>query len=279
MEILRTPAALRAWRTGLEGQVGLVPTMGYLHDGHMSLVARCVEENDVATASLFVNPTQFGKGEDFGTYPRDEARDFEMFESAGIVAVYAPSVEAMYPGGFGTTVQPGAVAEPLEGASRPGHFVGVTTVVAKLFNGVQPHRAYFGKKDAQQLRVIRAMVRDLDMAVEIIGCPIVREPDGLAMSSRNVYLTPEERKAAPVVYRALTAAQDAYLTGEHESARLRELFRRAIAGEPLAELDYVSIADDVTLAEVNVKIERRAVLSTAVRFGRTRLIDNVELGI
>ena len=259
--------------------MGLVPTMGYLHDGHMSLVARCVEENDVATASLFVNPTQFGKGEDFGTYPRDEVRDFEMFESAGIVAVYAPSVEAMYPGGFGTTVQPGAVAEPLEGASRPGHFVGVTTVVAKLFNGVQPHRAYFGKKDAQQLRVIRAMVRDLDMAVEIIGCPIVREPDGLAMSSRNVYLTPEERKAAPVVYRALTAAQDAYLTGEHESARLRELFRRAIAGEPLAELDYVSIADDVTLAEVNVKIERRAVLSTAVRFGRTRLIDNVELGI
>lgn len=279
MEILRTPAALRAWRTGLEGQVGLVPTMGYLHDGHMSLVARCVEENDVATASLFVNPTQFGKGEDFGTYPRDEARDFEMFESAGIVAVYAPSVDAMYPSGFGTTVQPGAVAEPLEGASRPGHFVGVTTVVAKLFNGVQPHRAYFGKKDAQQLRVIRAMVRDLDMAVEIIGCPIVREPDGLAMSSRNVYLTPEERKAAPVVYRALTAARDAYLTGEHESERLRELFRIAIAGEPLAELDYVSIADDVTLAEVVGKIERRAVLSTAVRFGRTRLIDNVELGI
>ncbi|MEZ4494335.1 MAG: pantoate--beta-alanine ligase [Dehalococcoidia bacterium] len=277
--MLRTPAALRAWRTGLEGQVGLVPTMGYLHDGHMSLVARCVEENDVATASLFVNPTQFGKGEDFGTYPRDEVRDFEMFESAGIVAVYAPSVEAMYPSGFGTTVQPGAVAEPLEGASRPGHFVGVTTVVAKLFNGVQPHRAYFGKKDAQQLRVVRAMVRDLDMAVEIIGCPIVREPDGLAMSSRNVYLTPEERKAAPVVYRALTAARDAYLTGEHESERLRELFRRAIAGEPLAELDYVSIADDVTLAEVNGKIERRAVLSTAVRFGRTRLIDNVELGI
>ncbi len=278
MEVLRTPAAMRAWRTGVEGQVGLVPTMGYLHAGHMSLVERCLEENDVATASLFVNPTQFGKGEDFGTYPRDEERDFAMFEGAGIVAVYAPTVESMYPEGFGTSVQPGPVAEPLEGASRPGHFAGVATVVAKLFNGVQPHRGYFGKKDAQQLRVIRAMVRDLDMAVEIIGCPIVREPDGLAMSSRNIYLSPKERAAAPAIHRALTAAKEAFEGGQRVATTLRALALGVIEAEPLATVDYLSIADDVTLAEVEGEIERRALLSTAVRFGRTRLIDNVELG-
>jgi pantoate--beta-alanine ligase len=277
MEVLRTPAALRAWRTGVEGQLGLVPTMGYLHEGHMSLVARCTEENDVATASLFVNPAQFGPSEDFTTYPRDEERDFAMFEAAGVVAVYAPGVETMYPQGFGTTVQPGPVAEPLEGASRPGHFAGVTTVVAKLFNGLQPHRAYFGRKDAQQLRVIRAMVRDLDMPVEIIGCPIVREDDGLAMSSRNLYLTPEERAAAPVLYRALTAACEALVDGVRDAETLRMLAREKIEAEPLAQVEYLSIADDVSLAEIRGKVESKALMSTAVRFGRTRLIDNVEL--
>jgi pantoate--beta-alanine ligase len=184
----------------------------------------------------------------------------------------------MYPERFGTSVQPGPVAEPLEGASRPGHFSGVATVVAKLFNGVQPHRGYFGKKDAQQLRVIRAMVRDLDMAVEIIGCPIVREPDGLAMSSRNIYLSPKERAAAPAIHRALTAAKEAFEGGQRVATTLRALALGVIEAEPLATVDYLSIADDVTLAEVEGEIERRALLSTAVRFGRTRLIDNVELG-
>jgi pantoate--beta-alanine ligase len=268
---------MRAWRVTVQGQVGLVPTMGALHEGHLSLVRRCVAENDVATASLFVNPTQFGAGEDFERYPRDEARDLSMFESAGVRAVYAPDAKSMYPEGFQTAVQVQGVTQPLEGAARPGHFDGVTTVVAKLLNAVQPHRAYFGRKDAQQLRVIRQMVRDLDMAVEMVPCDIVREADGLAMSSRNVYLSPEERAAAPVIYRALSEAAERFRAGERSAGSLRALVRRYIEGEPLARMEYVSLADDATLVEVEGGIAGPALLSVAVRFGRTRLIDNVEL--
>jgi pantoate--beta-alanine ligase len=277
MDILRSPAEMRAWRVTVHGQVGLVPTMGALHEGHLSLVRRCIAENDIATASLFVNPTQFGPGEDFERYPRDEARDLAMFEAAGIRAVYAPDAPAMYPEGFQAVVQLGAITNPLEGAARPGHFDGVTTVVAKLLNAVQPHRAYFGRKDAQQLRVIRQMVRDLDMPVEVVPCEIVREADGLAMSSRNVYLSPQERAAAPVIYRALSEAVARYRAGEREAGVLRELVRARIASKRPAEIEYVSVADDAVLVEVEGDIAGPALLSVAVRFGRTRLIDNVEL--
>lgn len=278
MAVLRSPAAMRAWRATIAGQVGLVPTMGYLHAGHMALVERCVLENDVPVASLFVNPTQFGEGEDFTTYPRDEARDLAMFEAAGIVAVYAPTAETMYPAGFQTYIEPGPLAAGLEGAARPGHFRGVTTVVAKLFNAVQPHRAYFGKKDAQQFRVIRRMVTDLDLPVEIVACAIVREPDGLAMSSRNVYLDEQQRAAAPALHAALCAAARAFHDGQRDADTLRRMAVDRLANEPLASVEYVSIADDETLEEVAGPIERAALLSTAVRFGSTRLIDNVELG-
>jgi pantoate--beta-alanine ligase len=278
MEVLRSPAEMRAWRVTAQGQVGLVPTMGALHEGHLSLVRRCVAENDVATASLFVNPTQFAPGEDFERYPRDEARDLAMFESAGVRAVYAPDARSMYPEGFQTAVQVRRVTQPLEGAARPGHFDGVTTVVAKLLNSVQPHRAYFGRKDAHQLRVIRQMVRDLDMAVEVVPCDIMREADGLAMSSRNVYLSPEERAAAPVIHRALSEMKERHRAGERGAGVLRELVLERIGNERLAEIEYVSVADDGSLEELEEVIEGAALVSVAVRFGRTRLIDNVELG-
>jgi pantoate--beta-alanine ligase len=278
MEVLRSPAEMRAWRAGVDGQVGLVPTMGALHEGHLSLVRRCVDENDVATASLFVNPTQFAPGEDFERYPRDAARDLAMLEAAGVVVVYAPDGEAMYPEGFQTAVQVRAITQPLEGAARPGHFEGVTTVVAKLLNAVQPHRAYFGRKDAQQLRVIRQMLRDLDMAVEVVPCEIVRESDGLAMSSRNVYLSPSERAAAPVIYRALSEARSVFDSGERNGAAIRTLVTEKIAAEPRAKIEYVSLADDASLEEIEGDVMGPALLSVAVRFGKTRLIDNVELG-
>jgi pantoate--beta-alanine ligase len=278
MEVLRSPAAMRAWRAGVAGQVGLVPTMGALHDGHLALVRQCVDENDVATASLFVNPTQFGPGEDLERYPRDEARDLAMFEGAGVRAVYAPDGKAMYPVGFQTGVSVRVVTQPLEGAARPGHFDGVTTVVAKLLNAVQPQRAYFGRKDAQQLRVIRRMVRDLDMAVEVVPCAIVREADGLAMSSRNVYLSAEERAAAPVIYRALSEMAERYRAGERAAQLLRELVNERIGSERSATIEYVSVADDVSLEEWEGEIRGPALVSVAVRFGGTRLIDNVELG-
>ena len=254
-----------------------MPTMGYLHEGHLSLVRRCRDENDATVVSIFVNPTQFGPNEDLERYPRDEERDMAFLRELEVDAVYMPSSGAMYPPGFETYVEPGATAEPLEGASRPGHFRGVLTVVLKLFNAVTPDRAYFGRKDAQQLRVIRRMVADLDLGVEVVPCPIVREPDGLAMSSRNVYLSPEERAAAVVLSKALQECVDAFTAGQRDAGRLRDLIRGRIEGEPLARIDYVSIADDVSLKELDGQIESRALASLAVRFGSTRLIDNVEL--
>jgi pantoate--beta-alanine ligase len=279
MDILTSPGEMHTWRWGCGGTVGFVPTMGYLHEGHLALVRRSVAENDVTAASIFVNPLQFGPGEDFERYPRDEERDLALLEQAGVAAVYMPRAEAMYPEGFQTSVETREISLPLEGASRPGHFAGVTTVVLKLLNAVMPDRAYFGKKDAQQLRVIQRMVRDLDVATEIVACEIVREPDGLAMSSRNVYLSAEEREAATVLSQALFEARDVFGAGERNAAALRDGVQARIAAESLAQIQYVSLADGETLEELAGRVERPALLSLAVRFGATRLIDNVELAL
>ncbi|MCX7617810.1 MAG: pantoate--beta-alanine ligase [Tepidiforma sp.] len=275
--ILTSPAAMQRWRRAHPGDLGFVPTMGYLHDGHLALVRRSRAENPLTVVSIFVNPTQFGPGEDFERYPRDEVRDLALLREAGVDAVYLPSAAEMYPPGYQTYVTVERVTQRLEGAARPGHFRGVATVVLKLFNAVSPTRAYFGRKDAQQLRVIRRMVRDLDLPVEIVPCEIVREPDGLAMSSRNVYLSPAQRAAAPVVKRALDAAAAAWAAGERDAEALRRIVRGVIAAEPLAALEYVSLADDETLDELEGRVERPALLSLVVRFGSTRLLDNLEL--
>jgi pantoate--beta-alanine ligase len=250
--------------------------MGFLHAGHISLVERAREENDHVGVSIFVNPTQFAPAEDLAAYPRDLERDLTLLRQAGADLIWTPPVEEVYPPGFQTYVTVEEVTRPLEGAARPTHFRGVATVVAKLFNVFQPDRAYFGQKDAQQAVVIQQMVRDLHFPLEVVVCPIVREPDGLALSSRNVYLTPEQRAAAPVLNRALRAARDAWRAGEHDGERLREIMRGVLAAEPLARPDYVSAADPVTLAELG-DASRGVLLSMAVRIGRARLIDNLLL--
>jgi pantoate--beta-alanine ligase len=251
--------------------------MGGLHEGHLSLVRRSADENDVTAASVFVNPTQFGPTEDLDSYPRDLARDQAMLQAAGCDLVFAPQPSEMYAPDHQTWVEVGAVAEPLEGMHRPGHFRGVTTVVAKLFGIVQPTRAYFGEKDAQQLAVISRMVRDLDMPVEIVPCPTVREPDGLAMSTRNTYLTAEERAAATVLYRALVAAQSLWENGEDDADVLRAEMLATLSAEPLADVEYVSVADSASMEEVNAVVGPTTMLM-AVRIGKTRLIDNMRIG-
>ncbi len=276
MQVVRTIAEVRAIRRALPGLWGFVPTMGYLHEGHLSLVRRARAENDHVAVSIFVNPTQFGPHEDYDRYPRDLERDLHLLEPLGVDLVFAPSVEEMYPPGFQTWVVVEEVSRPLEGTARPGHFRGVATVVAKLFHIVQPDRAYFGQKDAQQVAVIRRMIQDLNFPVEIVVCPTVREPDGLAMSSRNTYLNPEERRAATVLFRALQAAKARYEAGERDAERLRETMREVIGAEPLARLDYVSVADPETMQELS-RVEGRALLSLAVYIGKTRLIDNILL--
>src|SRR5512139_1835857 len=228
---------LRAARISLPGTVGLVPTMGYLHEGHLSLVRRAREECDHVAVSIFVNPTQFGPKEDLAKYPRDLERDMKLIEPYTDL-LWTPTPEIMYPEGYQTWVEVEKMTLPLEGAMRPGHFRGVTTVVAKLFNAVQPDRAYFGQKDAQQAAVIRQMVRDLNFPIEIVVCPIVREPDGLAMSSRNVYLDPAQRKAATVLFRALTTAKELYEAGERNGEKLRQTMKEVLASEPLAQMQY-----------------------------------------
>jgi len=274
--IVSALAELRSARTLLEGKLGLVPTMGYLHEGHISLVRRARAECDHAVVSIFVNPTQFGPDEDLSSYPRDLERDLHLLEEAGVDLVWTPTPEGMYPPGFQTWVEVKEMTRPLEGAQRPGHFRGVTTVVAKLFNAVQPAKAYFGQKDAQQAAVIRQMTRDLNLPIEIVVCPIVREPDGLAMSSRNVYLDPQQRRAATVLFRSLNAAKNAYEQGERGAEQLRQIMQAAIASEPLAQMQYVSCADYDTLQELD-KVTGRTLLSMAVSFGKTRLIDNLVL--
>jgi len=269
---------LRAWRDRLPpgAGVGFVPTMGFLHAGHMALVQRAVADNDVAIASIFVNPAQFDRPGDLEAYPRDLPRDLAMLAEAGCGAVFAPPAGDMYGELHGTYVDPGPVAAPLEGASRPGHFRGVATIVLKLFNLVRPARAYFGQKDAQQLAVVRSVVRDLDVPLEVVGMPTVREHDGLAMSSRNTRLGSAQRAAAPVVYRALLAARDAHAAGQRDASALRRAMADTVAREPLAETEYVSIADPDTFAELD-RIEGAALASLAVRFGPVRLIDNLLL--
>ena len=276
MKTLTAISAVRDWRRQDAAPLGLVPTMGYLHAGHRSLLDRARRENDRVAASLFVNPAQFGPREDLARYPRDLPRDQRLLEEAGCDVLFAPSVEEMYPPGFETTVDVGRIAAPLEGARRPGHFRAVATVVLKLLDIFQPARAYFGEKDAQQLAVVRRMVRDLDLPVVVCGCPIVREPDGLALSSRNTYLSAEERRAAPVLYRALCAARDRWTAGERDAEGLRRLMTQVLAREPLARVDYVSVADPDTLQEQD-HARSPLLISMAVFFGPTRLLDNLRL--
>ncbi len=278
MRVIATIEEFRAARAALHGTVGLVPTMGYLHEGHLSLVRRARAENDNVITTIFVNPTQFSPAEDLARYPRDLPRDLALLEAEKVDLVFAPDVAEMYPPGFGTFVDAGPITAPLEGAARPGHFRGVATVVCKLFNITTPHRAYFGQKDAQQTLVIRRMTLDLNLPVEIVVCPIVREPDGLAMSSRNVYLNPEERRAATVLFRALQAAQDRFRAGERNGDALRAAMRAVIDAEPLARADYVSVADLDDLHELE-EVTSRALASLAVRIGTTRLIDNCLLEV
>jgi pantoate--beta-alanine ligase len=250
--------------------------MGWLHEGHRALIRRSRAENATTVVSIFVNPRQFGDPKDLEKYPRNEGRDVDISAEEGADLVFAPSVEEVYPPGFDTTVRVGAVADPLEGAARPGHFEGVATVVAILFNLVGAERAYFGQKDAQQLLVIRQMARDLAISTEVLAHPTVREPDGLALSSRNVHLSEAERAAAPVLRRALLAARGRWEAGERSGDLLRETMHRELASEPLADPDYVSVADGATLQELDL-VDGPALLSLAVRFGATRLIDNEPL--
>lgn len=277
MRTVTTVAELRAARLSLKGTVGLVPTMGYLHEGHLSLIRQAKVECNHVVVSIFVNPTQFGPNEDLSKYPRDLERDLNLIEPLGVDFVWTPTAEVMYPTGYQTWVEVEAITRPLEGSMRPGHFKGVTTVVAKLFNGVQPHKAYFGQKDAQQQTVIRQMVRDLNFPLEVVVCPTVREADGLAMSSRNKYLEGENRQAALVLFRALSAAKDLYEKGERSAEALRRKMKEIIEAEPRAQMQYVSCADFDTLEELE-QVKGKALLSMAVLIGKTRLIDNFILG-
>ncbi len=275
--VLRTRAELRAALAAAPRPIGLVPTMGWLHDGHRSLMARARAENATTVVTIFVNPRQFGDAADFSQYPRNEARDIAIIESEGVDLVWAPPVDEVYVPGFDTTVTVGAVAGPLEGAARPGHFAGVATVVAILFSLVRADRAYFGQKDAQQVMVIRRMALDLAIGTEVVACPTVREPDGLALSSRNVHLRGEQRAAAGSLHRALVAARERWAAGERSGDGLRAAMMAVLAEVPLAEVEYVSVADPTTLAELE-GVDGPALISLAVRFGTTRLIDNDLLG-
>jgi len=257
-----------------EGQtIGLVPTMGYLHEGHLSLMRAAKKSTDVVVVSIFVNPTQFGAGEDFSEYPRNLERDGALVEREGVDFIFAPAVAEMYPEGCATYVEVERLTEKMCGRSRPGHFRGVATVVTKLFNIVQPDQAFFGQKDAQQVVVIKHMVRDLNIPLEIVTCPIVREGDGLALSSRNVYLNPEERRAALVLSKSLDQAREMIEQGERDPDKVVRQMKGFIEAEPLAQIDYVEINRAEDLAEIP-RIEGRVLIALAVRIGKTRLIDN-----
>ncbi|UYN88728.1 MAG: pantoate--beta-alanine ligase [Anaerolineales bacterium] len=276
MKTVTTLAELRTARAALPGTIGFVPTMGYLHAGHISLVQLAKQQCQSVVVSIFVNPAQFGPNEDLSAYPRDIPRDLQMLQDAGVDLVWLPTPEVMYPPGFQTWIDLENITQPLEGGMRPGHFRGVATVVAKLFNAVQPGKAFFGQKDAQQVAVIQRMVIDINFPLEIVVGPTQREADGLALSSRNKYLNEAERAAAPVLYRALQAARTTYAAGERNAAVLRALMQNTIEHEPLARVQYVSCADPLTLHELDT-ITEGALLSMAVYFGKTRLIDNIIL--
>ncbi len=274
MHIAKTISDLKQMRMNLSGSVGFVPTMGYLHDGHLSLVKQSKDINSATIVSIFINPTQFSPTEDFNSYPRDISQDKKKLEQVKADILFIPSAEEMYPQGFNTRIEIVGLTEQIEGKSRPGHFTGVATVVLKLFNIVQPTRAYFGQKDAQQVLVIKKMASDLNTNIEIVTCPTIRESDGLAMSSRNIYLEPGERKAATVLYKSLTSAKKQWGKGERRASVLRDNMISMINREPLAALDYVSIADSTTLKELSL-LDRPALISIAVKIGNTRLIDNI----
>ncbi len=278
--ILRDKASLRAWRNALppDRTLGFVPTMGALHDGHLSLMAQAREEADVVIASIFVNPLQFGPNEDLSRYPRPIEADIAKLEAAGVDALFLPSVEDMYPPGASTLVEESLVSGPLCGAMRPGHFTGVTTVVLKLFNLVQPHLAVFGQKDAQQCAVIERMVRDLDVPVKILRGPIVREADGLALSSRNVYLGPEDRAAAPLIHQSLLEVEAAFADGERDAARLAEIGLAVLAASDRIKPQYYEIRDPESLGAITTVGARGALVAVAAHLGTTRLIDNRLIG-
>jgi len=277
MKTVTTVEQLKTEIKSLSGPIGFVPTMGYLHDGHMTLVRHARTENLSIIVSIFVNPTQFGPQEDFASYPRDTERDLAMLKKEGVNLVFMPEADEMYPQGFNSWIEVKDITERLEGEIRPGHFKGVTTVVAKLFNIVEADRAYFGQKDAQQLAVIRRMVKDLNMNVDVVAVPTVREADGLAMSSRNTYLSPEEGKAATILWKSLCLAREQWENGRRDATHIREAMAEMIQSEPLAAIDYISIADFETLEEIET-IDGPALVSMAVRIGKTRLIDNTVLG-
>ncbi len=276
MEVIKKIDDIKRLRQQLTEPVGFVPTMGYLHEGHLALVRRARAENPTVVVSIFVNPTQFGLREDFDSYPRNPQRDLDILEKEKIDIVFMPSVDEMYPPQFNSWVEVGKVTERLEGASRPGHFRGVATVVAKLFHIIQPTKVYFGQKDAQQLLVIKKMVADLNINTEIVTFPIVREPDGLAISSRNTYLNPEERKVAVVLYQAIRLAQQLYSQGEKDAEHLRQEMIALIQKESLAAIDYISVANVETLDELDI-VNPPVLVSLAVQIGSTRLIDNMVL--
>lgn len=277
MQLVKTVAELRRWRTTAPLPVGFVPTMGFLHEGHLSLVRRARAENASVIVSIFVNPTQFGPHEDFQRYPRDLERDLGMLSNAAVDAVFVPGIEDIYPPGASTFVEVETLSPLLEGASRPGHFRGVATVVSKLFHGVEPQRAYFGEKDFQQLRLIQHMVQDMLMPIEVIGCPTVREPDGVAMSSRNVYLNAAERRAAISLSRALFEAKAQAKAGERDAAKLRGLVHGLLEHEPLARIDYVAVVHPHTLQPLTTIGPEGAQICLAVWIGNTRLIDNLHV--
>jgi len=274
MQVIDTITDLRSARQAITGTVGLVPTMGYLHDGHLSLVDYARRENDVVIATIFVNPTQFAVGEDLETYPRDLPRDLDMLASAGVDYVFTPTPALMYPDGYQTYVNVESVTRRLEGAQRDGHFRGVATIVSKLFNLIQPHTAYFGQKDAQQVVVIRQFVRDLNFPVQIAVCPIVREADGLALSSRNVYLSTDERQVATVLYKAIQRVGRSYENGERNPTILRRIAEDVINAEQLADLNYVSVANPITLEESVEETDLPLLLSMTAKIGKPRLLDN-----
>jgi pantoate--beta-alanine ligase len=277
MKVVESVADLRQAIAGLPHPIGFVPTMGFLHDGHLSLVRRARADCASVVASIYVNPTQFGPQEDFSKYPRDLQRDLDLLQKETVDLVWTPNDASMYPDGYQTWVMVEEVTRPLEGSIRQGHFRGVATVVCKLFNAVQPQKAYFGQKDAQQVAVIRQMTSDLNFPIEIVVCQTVREPDGLALSSRNVYLNPEERKAAAALSRGLFKAKAAFESGEHDAGTLRTVVLDILATEPLVKVQYVSCADPLSLRELQGGIEK-GLISLAVTVGKTRLIDNVLVG-
>jgi pantoate--beta-alanine ligase len=276
MQIARTITAINSLRASLPETIGFVPTMGYLHEGHMSLVRQARSKHHSVVVSIFVNPTQFGPQEDLARYPRDETRDLAMLEKAGTDIVFLPRADEIYPPGYDTWVVVDKLTERLEGAIRPGHFKGVATICIKLFNIVAPQAAYFGQKDAQQVLVIKKMAADLNLRLDIVVLPTVREADGLAMSSRNAYLDLTERRAAAVLYRALQAAQKLWSSGERDAAVTCRQMSELISTEPLASIDYISVANPENLAELEY-LQPSALVSLAVRIGKTRLIDNITL--